>query len=408
MSIIRSWRTFLAAVLLVVAEGAAAAQGDAGTELLKAAGDGDVLRIKALLADGAPLEARDEDGNTPLLRATLGNHEVAASVLMKAGADVNAKNRIEDSAYLYAGARGYNEILTLTLRHGADIRSTNRYGGTALIPACERGLAETARLLLRAGVNPNHVNKLGWTALLEAIILGDGGPKYQATVLELLSFGTNPDVADRTGAAPVACPRARPGRHRRHAARRWRALTALINGAAERAAEHSGAHAGVARNSGQPAAQPMQAREGQRHPRPGQRQRHGRAERQPRRRRQQQPQQAVIAQAEQRAGPAQAVAVASQRRPQQVGDGHAVAGEDGQRGHGPPEAGHGREPDRQSLRRHADRHAAQAQRHPPRGPCEAGRRRFHSAPRVPASATAMPIQPNPSHGSGPVMKGPAA
>ena len=42
------------------------------------------------------------------------------------------------------------------------------------------------------------------------------------------------------------------------------------------------------------------------------------------------------------------------------------------------------------------------------GPCEAGRRRFHSAPRVPASATAMPIQPNPSHGSGPVMKGPAA
>ena len=99
MSIIRSWRTFLAAALLAVAEGAAAAQGD-GAELLKAAGDGDVLRIKALLADGAPLEARDEDGNTPLLRATLGNHEVAASVLMKAGADVNAKNRIEDSAYL--------------------------------------------------------------------------------------------------------------------------------------------------------------------------------------------------------------------------------------------------------------------------------------------------------------------
>ena len=206
MSIIRSWRTFLAAVLLVVAEGCAAAQGDAGTELLKAAGDGDVLRIKALLADGAPLEARDEDGNTPLLRATLGNHEVAASVLMKAGADVNAKNRIEDSAYLYAGARGYNEILTLTLRHGADIRSTNRYGGTALIPACERGLAETARLLLRAGVNPNHVNKLGWTALLEAIILGDGGPKYQATVLELLSFGTNPDVADKDGRSPCGMP----------------------------------------------------------------------------------------------------------------------------------------------------------------------------------------------------------
>ena len=154
---------------------------------------------------------------------------------MKAGADVNAKNRIEDSAYLYAGARGYNEILTLTLRHGADIRSTNRYGGTALIPACERGLAETARLL-RAGVNPNHVNKLGWTALLEAIILGDGGPKYQATVLELLSFGTNPDVADKDGRSPWHA------RERGQDAivdmlRAVGALTALINGAAERAAE---------------------------------------------------------------------------------------------------------------------------------------------------------------------------
>ena len=201
MSIIRSWRTFLAAVLLVVAEGCAAAQGDAGTELLKAAGDGDVLRIKALLADGAPLEARDEDGNTPLLRATLGNHEVAASVLMKAGADVNAKNRIEDSAYLYAGAglqrdpdadaapwRGYPKHQSLR-RHRADSGLRARPGGNRAPAAARR-------------VNPNHVNKLGWTALLEAIILGDGGPKYQATVLELLSFGTNPDVADKDGRSP--------------------------------------------------------------------------------------------------------------------------------------------------------------------------------------------------------------
>ena len=197
--------------------------------------------------------------------APLGNHEVAASVLMKAGADVNAKNRIEDSAYLYAGARGYNEILTLTLRHGADIRSTNRYGGTALIPACERGLAETARLLLRAGVNPNHVNKLGWTALLEAIILGDGGPKYQATVLELLSFGTNPDVAEGR-AQPCGMPASAARTPSSTCCAPLARADALINGAAERAAEHSGAHAGVARNSGQPAAQPMQAREGQRHP----------------------------------------------------------------------------------------------------------------------------------------------
>ena len=158
-------------------------------------------------------------------------------------------------------ARGANEILTLTLRHGADIRSTNRYGGTALIPACERGLAETARLLLRAGVNPNHVNKLGWTALLEAIILGDGGPKYQATVLELLSFGTNPDVADKDGRSPCGMPASAArtpsstccAPSARDGARQW-------GGGTRRRTRRRACRRGG--NSGQPAAQPMQARQG--------------------------------------------------------------------------------------------------------------------------------------------------
>ena len=82
MSIIRSWRTFMAAALLAVAESGAAASADAGADLLRAAADGDAARVKALLAQGAPLEARDGEGNTPLLRATLANHEAAATVLM--------------------------------------------------------------------------------------------------------------------------------------------------------------------------------------------------------------------------------------------------------------------------------------------------------------------------------------
>ncbi|CAB3833448.1 hypothetical protein LMG26846_01091 [Achromobacter insuavis] len=208
MSIIRSWRAFLAATLLAVAEGSAASSGEAGkTEagaaLLQAAGDGDAARVQALLARGAPLEARDADGNTPLLRATLANAEAAASVLIQAGADVNAKNAMQDSAYLYAGARGHNGILAQTLRHGADLRSTNRYGGTALIPACERGLVETVRMLLAAGVDPDHVNRLGWTGLLEAIILSDGGPDHQAVVALLIAGGADVNLADGDGRSPL-------------------------------------------------------------------------------------------------------------------------------------------------------------------------------------------------------------
>ncbi|QQB37261.1 ankyrin repeat domain-containing protein [Achromobacter deleyi] len=215
MSIIRSWRAFLAATLLMVAEGGATGVGatgvgaaspnttEAGAALLRAAGDGDAARVQALLAEGAPREARDADGNTPLLRATLANAEAAATALIEAGADVNAKNAMQDSAYLYAGARGHNGILARTLRHGADLRSTNRYGGTALIPACERGLIETVRMLLAAGVDPNHVNRLGWTGLLEAIILSDGGPDHQAVVALLIAGGADVNLADGDGRSPL-------------------------------------------------------------------------------------------------------------------------------------------------------------------------------------------------------------
>lgn len=203
MSIIRSWRKFLAAALLAVAESGAASAGEAGAELLRAAGAGDLARVQALLARGAPLETRDADGNTPLLRATLANQEAVATALMAAGADVNAKNRMQDSAYLYAGARGHNGILAETLRHGADLRSTNRYGGTALIPACERGLVDTVRMLLRAGVDPNHVNRLGWTGLLEAIILSDGGPAHQAVVRLLLDNGADVNLPNGDGRSPL-------------------------------------------------------------------------------------------------------------------------------------------------------------------------------------------------------------
>jgi len=177
---------------------------------LQAAGDGDAARVQALLARGAPLEARDADGNTPLLRATLINAEAAASALIQAGADVNAKNEIGVTALWIAAGKGKLEILAQTLRHGADLRSTNRYGGTALIPACERGhVAVVQELLTRTDVNANHVNNLGWTALLEAVILGDGGPRYREITGLLIAAHADLNIADRDGKTALAHARAR-------------------------------------------------------------------------------------------------------------------------------------------------------------------------------------------------------
>jgi len=48
-------------------------------------------------------------------------------------------------------------------------------------------------------IDVDHVNDLGWTALLEAVILGDGGPRHQATVAALLEGGADRTIPDRDG-----------------------------------------------------------------------------------------------------------------------------------------------------------------------------------------------------------------
>ncbi|MGO2245504.1 MAG: ankyrin repeat domain-containing protein [Halomonas sp.] len=79
----------------------------------------------------------------------------------------------------------------------------------ALIPAAERGHVETVRTLIEAGTDIDHVNNLGWTALLEAIILGDGGPRYGEIVGLLVDANADVNLADRDGVTPLQHARQR-------------------------------------------------------------------------------------------------------------------------------------------------------------------------------------------------------
>lgn len=65
--------------------------GLGSTPLHLAATNPDVSALKALLAAGANVNAKDDDGNTPLHMAAYTNRIEAAKVLLEAGADVNAK-----------------------------------------------------------------------------------------------------------------------------------------------------------------------------------------------------------------------------------------------------------------------------------------------------------------------------
>ena len=128
----------------------------------------------------------------------------AARALIEQGADVNAKDETEQSAYLYATSEIGPDpaLLELTLANGADLEAKDSYNGTGLIRAAHRGYAEIVRRLLDAGIDVDHVNRLGWTALLEAIILGDGGAAHVETVRALVEGGADIGIADSEGALP--------------------------------------------------------------------------------------------------------------------------------------------------------------------------------------------------------------
>ena len=194
---------FAAVILSAFALGGARAGEGTGMTLLQAVTAGDVAAVKAAIAAGAPLDARDAAKRTPLLLATRANHVDIARLLIAAGADVNAKDNIRDTPFLYAGAEGRNDILKAILATGrANLRDTNRYGGVALIPAAHHGHPETVRILLATAINVDHVNNLGWTALIEAVILGDGGPLYQEIVGLLVDAGAE-NIPDRDGVTPL-------------------------------------------------------------------------------------------------------------------------------------------------------------------------------------------------------------
>jgi ankyrin repeat protein len=170
---------------------------------------GDVVRVEALIAAKAPLDATDDEGRTALLHAVDRDNVAIVKALIAAGASINVQAKNLDTPWLLAGASGRTEIIRAMIPKGPDFSIRNRYGGNALIPACERGHVETIKLLLTTPIDIDHVNNLGWTCLLEIVILGNGGPRHQAAAQLVLAAGADPNLADKDSVTPLAHARAR-------------------------------------------------------------------------------------------------------------------------------------------------------------------------------------------------------
>ena len=180
------------------------------TGLHAAAAKGDADEIARLVKAGANLEARDAHGRTPLMVAAFRCDVATARALIAAGADLNA---LESQAYdviTIAAVLDDLEMLKLAIASGGNTAAiTSPYKGTALIAAAHLGHAEVVAALIAGKAPLDHVNNLGWTALIEAIVLGDGGPRHQATVVALIAGGADLNLPDGKGVSPLSLARAR-------------------------------------------------------------------------------------------------------------------------------------------------------------------------------------------------------
>ena len=183
------------------------------TGLHAAAHRGDLAALDRLLGarpDTALLDARDGHGRTAVHVATFARQREMLRRLAQAGADLQALEADRYDAVTIAAVADDEETLRVLLQLGASAKlTTSRYDGTALIAAAHLGHDGVVRQLIAAGAPLDHVNNLHWTATIEAVVLGNGGPRHQATLKALLDAGANPALTDRSGRTPLALARSR-------------------------------------------------------------------------------------------------------------------------------------------------------------------------------------------------------
>ncbi len=171
---------------------------------------GDVAQIQRLGATTAQVNATDNYGRTPLHVAAFAKQREAIRALVKAGADLNKLENDRYDAVTIAAVADDDETLRVLLQLGASAKlTTSRYDGTALIAAAHLGHDGVARQLIQAGAPLNHVNNLHWTAAIEAVVLGNGGARHQASLKALIDAGANLKLTDRGGQTPLQLAKAR-------------------------------------------------------------------------------------------------------------------------------------------------------------------------------------------------------
>ncbi len=133
------------------------------TALMRAADNGDVDKMRALLKEEAKVTETDASGWTPLMYAAASSSSPPVQLLLEKGADPNQKSARGDTALMASAITGaFDEDL---VKAGANVNAQNSAGVTALMILAARAETDEIRDALKAGANASLKDSKGRTAL---------------------------------------------------------------------------------------------------------------------------------------------------------------------------------------------------------------------------------------------------
>jgi ankyrin repeat protein len=182
-----------ATVAVAVAIGIAApARAADRTSVVAAAEARDADAVRALLQQGADVNAAQGDGMTALHWAALNGDVDLASMLLYAGGNPGATTRLGAYTPLHLACRdGRAAMVKLLVDRGADVAARTTTGATPLMLAARAGQADAVRVLLDRGADPNaKESAYGQTALMFAAAFDRSG-----VVTLLLAHGADASAA---------------------------------------------------------------------------------------------------------------------------------------------------------------------------------------------------------------------
>jgi ankyrin repeat protein len=147
------------ACLVAVVVMVAVVVGAGDSALTKAVKAGDIQAVRALIKQGADVNARSGDGSTPLLWAVDASELDIARVLIAAKARIDVATDLGVTPLLHAARTGDAAMVDLLLRSGANPSLAHPDGETPLMAASKSGSVAAVRALLARGAKVNDADK---------------------------------------------------------------------------------------------------------------------------------------------------------------------------------------------------------------------------------------------------------